>query len=462
MHGCRRGMHSSGEEEKDIEWAEHVAPFKEKSVIWHRIWEQSGRPPDGLLFDLMRQAKRDYKSAVRTVMQNQDNLSNARMADSFTLSCSRDFLAEVKKKSYNDRPSPSVMDGIQGDEEICERFHDKYEELYNCVPYDVGEMDNLRATLSDRVVTRCQNGLCYCDHSLKAYDVNKAIRKLKKGKSGGDLDPSSDHYLNVPRNLHIDDNCENSHDSTEVSEAVTEPKKLKLKADVEAASLVPVGHVTIDWEGMRQGPECSEWDSQAVYVCDGVVIECLKGQTVEEELSAETKNCLCQVLQASSDLKDGVYEGGLKVWECSLDLTEYLAVHGPEFTGLSVLELGCGAGVPGIFSLQQGAKHVCFQDYNREVLEMMTAKNAFLNVPDKCSLSSYYYGDWTEVARIFEEKSRFDDDGYLAAKTCYFGVGGSLRTFEKYLKDDKTFDFKVCHKVEEGVQREILELKFSS
>lgn len=33
-------------------------------------------------------------------------------------------------------------------------------------------------------------------------------------------------------NFKIDDNCENSHDSTEVSEAVTEPKKLKLKGDI--------------------------------------------------------------------------------------------------------------------------------------------------------------------------------------------------------------------------------------
>ncbi|ELT96178.1 hypothetical protein CAPTEDRAFT_185974 [Capitella teleta] len=183
--------------------AEHVAPFKEMSVIWHRIWEQSGRPPDGLLFDLMRQANRDYKSAVRSHARNQDNLSNARMADSLTLSRSRDFWAEVKKISYNHRPSPSVMDGIHGDEKICERFRDKYDEVYNCVPYDVGEMDNLRATLSDRVVTRCQNGLCYCDHSLNVNDVNKAIRKLKKEKSGGDLAPSSDHYLNAPRNLHV-------------------------------------------------------------------------------------------------------------------------------------------------------------------------------------------------------------------------------------------------------------------
>jgi hypothetical protein len=47
---------------------------------------------------------------------------------------------------------------------------------------------------------------------------------------------------------------------------------------------------------------------QAVYVCDDVIMECLKSQPVEQQLSAEVKSSLGQVLQ-SSDLKDGIYEG---------------------------------------------------------------------------------------------------------------------------------------------------------
>jgi hypothetical protein len=54
-------------------------------------------------------------------------------------------------------------------------------------------------------------------------------------------------------------------------------------------------------------------------------------------------------LDETSDLISGVYEGGLKVWECSIDLCNYLSEdlsHGLNQVcsplGGSVLELGCG------------------------------------------------------------------------------------------------------------------------
>ena len=60
------------------------------------------------------------------------------------------------------------------------------------------------------------------------------------------------------------------------------------------------------------------------------------------------------------DVLTGVYEGGFKVWECALDLVEYIKEH-PDFVkGKTVLEIGCGQGLPGIMALKQGAEHVCF------------------------------------------------------------------------------------------------------
>lgn len=85
----------------------------------------------------------------------------------------------------------------------------------------------------------------------------------------------------------------------------------------------------------------------------------------------------------------GVYEGGLKIWECTKDLCDYLTESLPlveseksepvfKIPGVVVeeevntliksfqhklcLDLGCGAGILGILCLQNGAK-VHFQDY---------------------------------------------------------------------------------------------------
>ncbi len=55
--------------------------------------------------------------------------------------------------------------------------------------------------------------------------------------------------------------------------------------------------------------------------------------------------------------------GGMKIWECTLDLLEYLEKENVKFQGLNVLDLGCGAGLLGIYALSRGASSVHFQDY---------------------------------------------------------------------------------------------------
>ena len=70
---------------------------------------------------------------------------------------------------------------------------------------------------------------------------------------------------------------------------------------------------------------------------------------VEALYYTETDN---KVLGISNniDLVSGSYEGGLKLWECSIDLLSYLKTL--ELGPLRVLELGCEHGLPGIYCTQ--------------------------------------------------------------------------------------------------------------
>lgn len=71
-------------------------------------------------------------------------------------------------------------------------------------------------------------------------------------------------------------------------------------------------------------------------------------------------------IDATHDLIPGQYEGGLKLWECSVDLVSYYLAHAELHTG-SCLELGCGQGLPGVATLLKGCNPVVFSDFNDDV-----------------------------------------------------------------------------------------------
>jgi len=91
----------------------------------------------------------------------------------------------------------------------------------------------------------------------------------------------------------------------------------------------------------------------------------------------------------ASDLRTGVYEGGFKTWECSLDLASLLLDRGPrkdidELARVdSVIELGAGSAVPSLVLFQHAlvnefAVNFVLADFNAEVLRLVTLPNLLL------------------------------------------------------------------------------------
>ncbi|KMT14815.1 hypothetical protein BVRB_3g065400 [Beta vulgaris subsp. vulgaris] len=206
---------------------------------------------------------------------------------------------------------------------------------------------------------------------------------------------------------------------------------------------------------------------------------------------------------SNSDLVPGKYEGGLKLWEGSLDLVK--ALHSEiqkgdlSFEGKKVLELGCGHGLPGIFACLKGAGSVHFQDFNAEVLKCLTLPNVNANLPSGTSVSDnckirYFAGDWGEVdcilphARTDSKDAASSNDNatpgydlilmaetvysittlpnlyslikkcvsrphgiiYLAAKKHYFGVGGGSRRFLSIVEKDGILTTSLIAEVVDG------------
>ncbi|KAL4539930.1 hypothetical protein Ndes2437B_g01729 [Nannochloris sp. 'desiccata'] len=236
------------------------------------------------------------------------------------------------------------------------------------------------------------------------------------------------------------------------------------------------------------------WDG--IELSDTVVV--LKGRVSDTDAS----KALQQEGVLHSDLIPGKYEGGFKLWEGGIDLARYLVdtvFFKPCSASLRVLELGCGHGIPGIVAMLAGAT-VDFQDYNEQVLEMLTYPSVMANWQANRSKQSppppvkYFSGDWGTLGALLKEinlvgiydiivttETIYTLDGmnrlfqcikqclsksngvcYVAAKSFYFGVGGGIAAFVEMVAKDGEMKCEVVSTIEDGLstKREILALRW--
>jgi SAM-dependent methyltransferase len=236
--------------------------------------------------------------------------------------------------------------------------------------------------------------------------------------------------------------------------------------------------------------------------------ENLKGVKVEV-LTYKNEDFSSLSLIKNKDLVPGQYEGGVKLWECSLDLCNFLPgyVGWYDLSTLKVLDLGCGHGLPGLYFLLRGAK-VVFQDFNGEVLDKIT-KSYINQIYEKYNIdlsnnAAFLSGDWrdfnskleagdfeckSEETKQILSKSKFDiivsadtiynlnnyDSFYsvikekmnnpgisfICSKKFYFGVGGGTSQFMDYVANKGDYQVNVVKEINDGMSniRQIIELK---
>ncbi|XP_061188653.1 histidine protein methyltransferase 1 homolog [Saccostrea echinata] len=229
------------------------------------------------------------------------------------------------------------------------------------------------------------------------------------------------------------------------------------------------------------------------YNFNKVYINCYKSEEIEKWIVNKNsdKSIVKTAAASHTDLVPDVYEGGLTVWECGCDLAEFIADGAFEFKEKSVIELGCGAGLPGICAMKLGAKQVHFQDYNSEVISYFTIPNVLdLNKTDSCQCR-FFSGDWgglqkyaenhpdlkfdfiltaetiynldnyTKLHRLFQQLLKDNGKILVAAKSNYYGVGGGTGLFEDFVAKEGYFTYKSVKTIEASVPREIIMLEKS-
>ena len=207
----------------------------------------------------------------------------------------------------------------------------------------------------------------------------------------------------------------------------------------------------------------------------------------------ELKNSIIKSakIPENTDLVKGIYEGGIKIWECSIDLLNFLPsiYENINLNNENILELGCGHGLPGIYLLLKGG-NVTFQDFNKEVLDIIT--KGYLNqLKEKFNLdlfnkSSFENGDWGNFKSdkkyniIISCDTLYNTDNYekiynilknylskngkalFATKKFYFGVGGSSSEFMYFIREKGEFEVNKIKEINDGISnlRLIVEIKW--
>ncbi|CAN1325230.1 Histidine protein methyltransferase 1 homolog [Linum perenne] len=97
----------------------------------------------------------------------------------------------------------------------------------------------------------------------------------------------------------------------------------------------------------------------------------------------------------------------LEVLPSEVSSTVKCSMEPLELDGLTLVKLGCGHGLPGIYACLEGAMAVHFQDFNAEVLRCLTIPNTTANLSQSSHSTKvspviepevrYFAGDWSQI-----------------------------------------------------------------
>ena len=115
-------------------WNEFVHEPMRVASFWNRIWVDAGCPSAGVLAQIRKRTKAQYKYAIRRVKRRRDHIVRKKIGSAIDSRNNCEFWREVKKvKSSTSgprRPIP-VIDGLIDVADICSNFRNKPSSILN-------------------------------------------------------------------------------------------------------------------------------------------------------------------------------------------------------------------------------------------------------------------------------------------------------------------------------------------
>ena len=179
-----------------VGWNSYVDAYRKKSIFWHNLWKDCGRPADGVVSNIRKVVRTNYHVAVKNLKASQDFCIKEKIANALNNGSSKIFWQEINKISKNNKVRPCEVDGSVGID-ACNVFKNKYYNLYNEAPDEnlVEFLNNMEIEIERACVGSSTSSHL---HVISDEMVKKAIGKLNKGK--GDVSDLvfTDSFINAP------------------------------------------------------------------------------------------------------------------------------------------------------------------------------------------------------------------------------------------------------------------------
>ena len=179
-------------------WRDEVAPFREASLFWHSVWRSAGRPAAGELFQTMKMTRNKYHHALRRIRNEVDRVKAQKLFEA-SLWGGADLVKELRKirggKCRQDLPQNVA--GANGEEEICEKFKEVYESLYNSAP-TVKETESVKIEVETKINQEDISEV----KRVTGEAVKRAARLMKKAKVDVSGSYGSDAIRHAPDELY--------------------------------------------------------------------------------------------------------------------------------------------------------------------------------------------------------------------------------------------------------------------
>ena len=96
-------------------------------------WKHSGKPRQGVIYDLMKQTRSTFRYTLRACKGNKNTIISHTMAEATCSKNDKAFLREIKNSSNSNIKLPNVVGKAQGSDNISGMWQEHYSHIFNMV-----------------------------------------------------------------------------------------------------------------------------------------------------------------------------------------------------------------------------------------------------------------------------------------------------------------------------------------